>query len=107
MANCQPPRIAEEVLLFEEMMATNHPLGIAGFLHFVIPPNFQEGETRPYSSDAYFSAGFTTEVKSIDASSSLWTVVLASQQFIVDCSATYYVVYAVDSTSNDVTEIDL
>ena len=45
MAICHPPGIAEEVLLFEEMMATNHPLGIAGFLHFVIPPNFQEDET--------------------------------------------------------------
>ena len=45
MAICHPPGIAEEVLLFEEMMATNHPLGIAGFLHFVVPPNFQEDET--------------------------------------------------------------
>ena len=35
----------EEVLLFEEMIATNHTLGIAGFLHFFIPPNFQEDET--------------------------------------------------------------
>ena len=46
MTICYPPGIAEEVLLFEEMMATIHPLGIAGgFLHFVIPPNFQEDET--------------------------------------------------------------
>ena len=44
MAICHPHGIAEEVLLFEEMMATNHPLGI-GFLHLVIPPNFQEDET--------------------------------------------------------------
>ena len=43
MAICRPPGVAEEVLLFEEMMATNHPLGIAGFLHFVIPPNFPGG----------------------------------------------------------------
>ena len=39
MTICHPPGIAEEVLLFEEMMATIHPLGIAG------PPNFQEDET--------------------------------------------------------------
>ena len=49
------------------------------------------------ASDAYFSAGFTTEVKTIAASSSLWAVVLASQQFTVDCSATYYVVYSADT----------
>ena len=46
MTICHPPGIAEEVLLFDEMMATIHPLGFAGgFLHFVIPPNFQEDET--------------------------------------------------------------
>ena len=45
MTICYPPDIAEEVLLFEEMMATIHPLGIAGgFLHLAIPPNFQEDE---------------------------------------------------------------
>ena len=37
----------------------------------------------------------------------LWTTVLPSQQFIVDYTATYYVVYIVDSTSNELTEIDL
>ena len=55
----------------------------------------------------FFFAGFTTEVDSIAASLSLLTVVLASQQFTVDGRATCYVVYTVDSTCNNLTEIHL
>ena len=37
---------------------------------------------------------------------SLWTTVLPSQQFTVDCSATYSVVCTVNSVANELTEKD-
>ena len=59
------------------------------------------------ASDANLFAGFTIDVRSIAASLSLWTVVFASQQFTVDCSATYDVVYTVHGTAHELTKTEL
>ena len=53
------------------------------------------------------SAGPTTDVKSVAASFCLCTTVLSSQEFTVDCSATYIVVYTVGGADYELTRKDL
>ena len=53
-------------------------------------------DTIIIASDTSLFAVFTTDVKSIVVSLSLWTTVLPSHQFIVNCSVTHNVVSTVN-----------